>query len=62
MAVARAKLVGPMCVLVLKSHRRKIWANDTIVAPSLSAAAGWTPTVTAAGIATTIAATVVRTR
>ncbi len=64
-AVARATPVGPVCMLELKSHRRKIWANDRNVAPPLPggpAAAVWTPTVDAAEIATTIAATVFRTR
>jgi hypothetical protein len=58
-----------MCVLVLKSHRLKIWVNATKVAPpppplpvGPSAAAVWAPTVDAADIATTIAVTVFRTR
>jgi hypothetical protein len=52
-------------MLVLKSHPRANWVNATNVAPSLPgglAAAVWAPTVDAADIATTIAATVFRTR
>ena len=55
-AVARATPVGPMCMPVLKSHRRNIWANGKNVAPPLPggpAAAVWPPTVDAADIATT---------
>jgi hypothetical protein len=58
-----------MCVLVLKSHRLKIWVNATNVAPpppplpvGPSAAAVAVPTAATAGIAITIAATVFRTR
>jgi hypothetical protein len=64
-AVGPALPVGPMCVLALKSHRLSVWANGTNVAPPPPggpAAAGWTPTVDAADIATTIAATVFRIR